>query len=98
MLFFGGSRCFLQFQAQERAGWGRNALQQEALKVANRIKYSQHQALAAELAATGDKTLVLVDADTWLGMSAAGGIPHGRNNAGEALMLVRSELAAAARP
>ena len=61
-----------------------------------RAKYAQHKDLAAALLATGDKTIVMIDNDTWGGMNAATGVPRGKNNVGKALMYVRSELKAAA--
>jgi len=57
-------------------------------------KFTQNSELAAELIATGAKTIVMVDAaDKWGGMSAEGGIPTGKNKVGEALMKVRADLA-----
>ena len=80
----------------ERAGWyGANAPRLASLKVGLRAKVAQTPGLRAELLATGDKTLVLVDADKWAGMDASLGIPTGRNYYGAALMELRDELAAA---
>ena len=56
-------------------------------------KFTQHGDLRAELLSTQSKVLVLVDPDTWAGMSAAGGIPKGRNKVGEALMAQRAKCA-----
>jgi len=64
----------------------------DVLLAAVRAKFYQHKDLAAELLATGDKTIVMIDNDTWGGMNAATGVPRGKNNVGKALMYVRSEL------
>jgi ribA/ribD-fused uncharacterized protein len=64
-----------------------------ALKEGYAAKFEQHPDLQAELKATARKTLVLVDADTFWGMSAAGGIPTGRNRTGACLMEVRGTFA-----
>jgi len=86
------------FSSSERTGWfsGTGGERLAALKAALQAKFTQHPTLAAELAATGAKTLVLVDADRWSGMSAAGGIPTGKNRVGEALMELREALGGAA--
>ena len=36
----------------------------------------------------GEKTLVCIDTNPWLGMQASGGIPTGKNHLGKALMVV----------
>lgn len=61
------------------------------LKV-HRAKFHQHKELQEKLLATGERLLVYVDADTWAGMSAPGGIATGANNVGKALMEVRQQL------
>ena len=52
-------------------------------------------ALLSHLLGTGDKLIVNVDVDPWLGMQAAGGISTGQNMLGKALMELRAEAAAA---
>ncbi len=74
--------------AEPPQGWTREG----SLAAGLTLKFAQHPALAAELRATGTKLLVLVDADRWGGMSAAGGIPPGKNRVGLALMQVRASL------
>jgi len=78
----------LEATLNEVAGWDK-AQHFECLKQGFALKFAQHADLRGELQATAGKTLVLVDADTWWGMSAAGGIPTGRNRAGQCLMEVR---------
>lgn len=55
-------------------------------------KYTQHKELVGPLMATGEKTIVCVDADPWLGMQAPGGVATGANNIGKALEIVRQHL------
>jgi hypothetical protein len=76
--------------ASEQAGWV--AVREEALLAALTAKFTQHSALRAELMATGSKSLVLVDADQWGGMSASGGIPTGKNRVGKCLEAVRAGM------
>ena len=52
----------------------------------------QHKDLAVELMTTQEKTIVMIDNDTWAGMNAASGVPVGKNNVGKALMHVRTEM------
>ena len=52
-------------------------------------------ALLAALGETGQRMVVCVDVDPWLGMQAAGGISSGQNKFGKALMALRDEAAAA---
>ena len=68
------------------------------LHVALTAKFTQNSELRAELLATGSKTIAMVCGDKWAGISAAGGIPTGRNKVGQMLMRVRDELAANAPP
>lgn len=76
----------------ESEGWAAGGLREASLREALEAKFSAHEVLKAELKATGAKTLVLVDSDKWAGMSAAGGIPTGKNRVGAALMQVRAVL------
>lgn len=55
-------------------------------------------ALAAQLAATGDKMLVAIDSDRWAGMKVEHGISSGQNHVGKALMAVRAELGQMSSP
>eukprot|EP00930_Biecheleria_cincta_P102327 TRINITY_DN94029_c0_g1_i1.p1 TRINITY_DN94029_c0_g1~~TRINITY_DN94029_c0_g1_i1.p1 ORF type:complete len:382 (+),score=73.60 TRINITY_DN94029_c0_g1_i1:176-1321(+) len=77
---------------KQRGDW--DDVKLEVLLSILRAKFSQHDALKAELLATGHKLIVNIDTDKWAGMSAAGGIPTGQNNVGKALMKIRDELAA----
>ena len=61
-------------------------------------KFTQNSELRADLLATGTKTIAMVSPDKWAGVSAAGGIPTGRNQVGQMLMRVRDEIAAQAPP
>lgn len=79
--------------AEIKADW--DDVRGDFLLAAVRAKYAQHKDLSAELLATGDKTIVMIDNDTWGGMNAATGVPRGKNNVGKALMYVRAELKAA---
>lgn len=80
---------------QERPDWDNEKVREAVLMTALLAKFTQHEALRTELLGTGGKTIVMVDRDRWLGMSAAGGIPTGKNRMGEALMQVRADLAQA---
>ena len=48
--------------------------------------------LRDHLLETGDRTVVCVDIDPWLGMQAAGGISTGQNGLGKILMELRQEI------
>ena len=76
-----------------RADWAASG-REAALLAAARAKFAQHEALRAELLATGDRLIVLLDPNKFLGVDASGGAPNGRNHVGKALMAVRAELAA----
>jgi len=66
---------------------------QEVLLRAVAAKVEQHRDILADrLLATGDKTIVLIDTNPWLGMAAPGGIATGQNHLGKALMTVRQSL------
>mmetsp|Transcript_13363 Transcript_13363/g.34137 ORF Transcript_13363/g.34137 Transcript_13363/m.34137 type:complete len:387 (+) Transcript_13363:41-1201(+) len=67
----------------------------DVLKAGIEAKAAQHPEIAAQLKATDDKTLVLIDRDPWAGVQAGDGIPTGRNAAGEAWMAVRATLGSA---
>lgn len=77
-------------EGSERGDW--DEVKESLLLTGLRGKFAQHEALLAELQATGDKTIVLVDPNKWTGMSAVGGIPTGKNRVGELLMQVRAEM------
>ena len=78
----------------ERKDW--SDVKREALLQAVTLKFGAGSDVAAELLATGDKTIVCVDQCQWTGMSAAGGIPTGHNHLGECLMQARAGLRGAA--
>lgn len=77
-----------------RADW--DSVKDEVMLMALRAKFTQHEALKAELLATGDRQLVEHTANDayW----ADGGDGSGRNRLGELLMQVRAELRATAAP
>jgi len=75
---------------ERREGW--DGVQEEVLLLSIREKFSQHKDLAVELMTTQEKTIVMIDNDTWAGMNAASGVPVGKNNVGKALMHVRTEM------
>jgi len=74
---------------QARPDWreARAGIMLEAI----RARAAQSPAFVAALLATGDKTVICVDTNPWLGMQAPGGIASGQNNVGKALMVVRQE-------
>ena len=84
------------YQGQERRDWG--AVREEFLYAALTAKFTQNSDARAELLATGTKTIAMICSDKWAGISAAGGIPTGRNHVGQMLMRVRDEIAADAPP
>lgn len=75
---------------RQRPDWreARAGVMLEAL----RARAAQSDKFAAALRATGDKTIICVDTNPWVGMQAPGGIATGQNNVGKALMLVREEV------
>ena len=75
---------------KQPADW--DIIKYDVLLTVLRAKFKQNPKLAEELVATGDRTIVNADTDSWAGMSAAGGIATGQNNVGKALMQVRGEL------
>eukprot|EP00037_Helgoeca_nana_P021209 m.213296 g.213296 ORF g.213296 m.213296 type:complete len:392 (+) comp25555_c0_seq1:104-1279(+) len=76
--------------SEQHSDW--DTVKGEALLVGIRAKVEQHPEIAAQLRATADKTLVLIDTDPWAGVQAGDGIPTGRNAVGEAWMTVRGDL------
>jgi len=75
---------------EQREDW--NDIKAEVLLTCCREKFKQHEKLAAELLATGEKDIVMVDSDEWAGMNAGKGVAQGKNNMGRILMQVRAEL------
>lgn len=55
-------------------------------------KALQNESVIKLLKSTGEKNIVAIDSDRWLGVSGASGVPTGANSLGKALCLARTTL------
>ncbi|CAK9063277.1 unnamed protein product [Durusdinium trenchii] len=79
---------------QGRSDW--RDKRQELLELGLQAKAEQNSTFKEALLATGDKTLVFLEADPWAGMTAPGGLATGQNHVGKALMELREKLRSSA--